>query len=69
MSSMSEAEAAAGRRSRTPSADVERELVSAAEAVLVRAGPGALTVRAVAAWDIKVLRSPTLAAPRLISRS
>jgi AcrR family transcriptional regulator len=32
-----------------PSADVERELVSAAEAVLVRDGPGALTVRAVAA--------------------
>jgi AcrR family transcriptional regulator len=46
---MSEAEAAAGRRSRTPSADIERELVSAAEAVLVRDGPGALTVRAVAA--------------------
>lgn len=41
--------AAAGRRSRTPSADVERELVSAAEAVLVREGPGAVTVRAVAA--------------------
>lgn len=37
-----------GRRSRTPSADVERELVSAAEAVLVRDGPGGLTVRAVA---------------------
>jgi AcrR family transcriptional regulator len=37
------------RRSRTPSADVERELVAAAEAVLVRDGPGALTVRAVAA--------------------
>jgi AcrR family transcriptional regulator len=37
------------RRSRTPSADVERELLSAAEAVLVRDGPGALTVRAVAA--------------------
>jgi AcrR family transcriptional regulator len=49
MSCMSEAEAAAGRRSRTPSADIERELVSAAEAVLVRDGPGALTVRAVAA--------------------
>jgi len=49
MSCMSEVEAAAGRRSRTPSADVERELVSAAEAVLVRDGPGALTVRAVAA--------------------
>jgi AcrR family transcriptional regulator len=40
---------AAGRRTRTPSADVERELVAAAEAVLVRDGPGALTVRAVAA--------------------
>jgi AcrR family transcriptional regulator len=37
------------RRSRTPSADVERELLSAAEAVLVRDGPSALTVRAVAA--------------------
>ena len=42
-------DAAAGRRTRTPSADVERELVAAAEAVLVRDGPGALTVRAVAA--------------------
>jgi AcrR family transcriptional regulator len=40
---------AAGRRTRTPSADVERELVAAAETVLVRDGPGALTVRAVAA--------------------
>jgi AcrR family transcriptional regulator len=39
----------AGRRSRTPSADVERELVSAAEAVLIRDGPGGVTVRAVAA--------------------
>jgi AcrR family transcriptional regulator len=38
----------AGRRSRTPSAEVERELLSAAEAVLVRDGPGGLTVRAVA---------------------
>jgi AcrR family transcriptional regulator len=38
-----------GRRSRTPSADVERELLAAAEAVLVRDGPGGLTVRAVAA--------------------
>src|SRR6201987_1385220 len=37
------------RRPRPPSADVERELVSAAEAVLVRDGPGGLTVRAVAA--------------------
>jgi AcrR family transcriptional regulator len=45
---MSEA-SAAGRRSRTPSAEVERELLSAAEAVLVRDGPGGLTVRAVAA--------------------
>jgi len=39
----------AGRRSRTPSADIERELLAAAEAVLVRDGPGGLTVRAVAA--------------------
>jgi AcrR family transcriptional regulator len=39
----------AGRRSRTPSTEVERELLSAAEAVLVRDGPGGLTVRAVAA--------------------
>ena len=48
---MSEASAAGapGRRSRTPSAEVERELLTAAEAVLVRDGPGALTVRAVAA--------------------
>jgi AcrR family transcriptional regulator len=38
-----------GRRPRTPSTDIERELVSAAEAVLVRDGPGGLTVRAVAA--------------------
>jgi AcrR family transcriptional regulator len=45
---MSEA-SASGRRSRTPSADVERELLTAAEAVLVRDGPGGLTVRAVAA--------------------
>ncbi len=37
------------RRARTPSADVERELLAAAEAVLVRDGPAALTVRAVAA--------------------
>jgi AcrR family transcriptional regulator len=40
--------AAAPRRSRTPSADVERELLAAAEKVLVREGPGGLTVRAVA---------------------
>ena len=38
-----------GRRARTPSSDVERELISAAEQVLVREGPGGLTVRAVAA--------------------
>ena len=37
------------RRGRTPSADVERELLTAAEAVLVRDGPAGLTVRAVAA--------------------
>ncbi len=43
---MSEASA---RRGRTPSADVERELLAAAEAVLAREGPGGLTVRAVAA--------------------
>ena len=42
-------EPAAARRGRTPSADVERELLAAAEAVLVRDGPGGLTVRAVAA--------------------
>jgi len=41
--------APAARRGRTPSADVERELLAAAEAVLVREGPGGLTVRAVAA--------------------
>src|SRR5215471_6876878 len=52
MVSMSEAGAGAaeaGRRSRTPSAELERELLAAAEAVLVREGPGGLTVRAVAA--------------------
>jgi AcrR family transcriptional regulator len=38
-----------GRRPRTPSAAVERELIAAAEAVLVREGPGGVTVRAVAA--------------------
>lgn len=42
-------EPGAVRRGRTPSADVERELLAAAEAVLVRDGPGGLTVRAVAA--------------------
>lgn len=41
--------AAPGRRQRTPSADVERELLAAAEAVLTEEGPGGLTVRAVAA--------------------
>ena len=46
---MSEASAPSTRRGRTPSADVERELLAAAEAVLVRDGPGGLTVRAVAA--------------------
>src|SRR5215469_8972345 len=46
---MSPEHGTAARRPRTPSTDVERELVSAAEAVLVRDGPGGLTVRAVAA--------------------
>jgi AcrR family transcriptional regulator len=46
---MSEAGAPSARRGRTPSADIERELLAAAEAVLVREGPGGLTVRAVAA--------------------
>ncbi len=46
---MSDAGAAPARRSRTPSAEVERELLAAAEAVLVRDGPGGVTVRAVAA--------------------
>lgn len=49
MVSMSEADAAPARRNRTPSAEIERELLAAAEAVLVRDGPGGLTVRAVAA--------------------
>lgn len=49
MSGMSTASAAPGRRARTPSSDVERELISAAEQVLVREGPSGLTVRAVAA--------------------
>jgi AcrR family transcriptional regulator len=48
MFGMSEVSAGA-RRGRTPSADIERELLTAAEAVLVRDGPGGLTVRAVAA--------------------
>ena len=42
-------QAPSARRGRTPSADVERELLAAAEAVLVRDGPAGLTVRAVAA--------------------
>jgi AcrR family transcriptional regulator len=49
MAQIDAASAGTGRRSRTPSVAVERELVAAAEAVLVRDGPGALTVRAVAA--------------------
>ena len=44
-----EEQRASPRRGRTPSADVERELLAAAEKVLVRDGPGGLTVRAVAA--------------------
>jgi AcrR family transcriptional regulator len=46
---MSQAGDAAAQRSRTPSAEVERALLAAAEAVLVRDGPGGLTVRVVAA--------------------
>jgi AcrR family transcriptional regulator len=46
---MNEACRPSARRGRTPSADVERELLTAAETVLVRDGPGGLTVRAVAA--------------------
>jgi AcrR family transcriptional regulator len=42
-------QASPARRGRTPSADMERELLAAAEAVLVRDGPAGLTVRAVAA--------------------
>lgn len=37
-----------GRRRRTPSADVERELIAAAEVVLTRDGVAGLTIRAVA---------------------
>jgi AcrR family transcriptional regulator len=48
MEGMSPAQRADGRR-RTPSTDIERELVSAAEQVLVREGPAGITVRAVAA--------------------
>jgi len=46
---MNSAHSASGRRSRTPSSDIERELIAAADAVLVRDGPGGVTVRAVAA--------------------
>ncbi|HXW43879.1 MAG TPA: WHG domain-containing protein [Streptosporangiaceae bacterium] len=46
---MDTASPAARRRSRTPSVNVERALVAAAEAVLVRDGPGGVTIRAVAA--------------------
>jgi AcrR family transcriptional regulator len=49
MVAMSPANTAAGRRARTPSTDIQRELIAAAETVLVRDGPGGLTVRAVAA--------------------
>jgi len=49
MTLMSSEHGTASRRPRTPSSDIERELVSAAEEVLVRDGPGGLTVRAVAA--------------------
>jgi AcrR family transcriptional regulator len=49
MMRMTTAGTSAGRRARTPSADVQRELIAAAEAVLEREGPGGLTVRAVAA--------------------
>jgi AcrR family transcriptional regulator len=49
MGCMSDAGGVSTRRGRTPSADVERELLAAAEAVLVRTGPSGLTVRAVAA--------------------
>jgi AcrR family transcriptional regulator len=49
MASMEITSASPGRRQRTPSADVERELLAAAEAVLVEEGPAGLTVRAVAA--------------------
>jgi AcrR family transcriptional regulator len=46
---MGKAGGALARRSRTPGVEVGRELLAAAEAVLVRDGPGGLTVRAVAA--------------------
>src|ERR1700740_2752552 len=46
---MSEAGAQSARRGRTPSADVERELLAAAETAPMREGPCGLAVRAVAA--------------------
>jgi len=49
MSSPQGTQGTPGRRQRTPSSDIERELIAAAEAVLIRDGPGAVTVRAVAA--------------------
>jgi AcrR family transcriptional regulator len=49
MAGMDVTNAGPGRRQRTPSADVERELLAAAEAVLAEEGPGGLTIRAVAA--------------------
>jgi AcrR family transcriptional regulator len=45
---MTTADSTTGRR-RTPSSDIRRELLGAAEAVLVRDGPAGVTVRAVAA--------------------
>jgi len=48
MSCMNETQAVEGRRARTRSVDVERELLAAAETVLAREGPSGLTVRAVA---------------------
>src|ERR1700685_2488455 len=48
MATMSPAQRTAGRR-RTPSTDIERELIRGPEEVLVRDGPSGLTVRAVAA--------------------
>jgi AcrR family transcriptional regulator len=48
MAGMEVTAAGPARRQRTPSADVERELLAAAEAVLVQEGPGGLTIRAVA---------------------
>jgi AcrR family transcriptional regulator len=49
MSSAPTAPGTPGKRQRTPSSELERELIAAAEAVLIREGPGGVTVRAVAA--------------------